>query len=375
MTLRIEIVRDVERFIALKDPWQRLWDQAGSHIFQTHNWIAGWIAGTRGRKDIRLQIALVWDGNSLVGIMPCAVYRRSGLRVLQWAAQLFSDYCDCVINSVYGSSVVMRRLWDAMRQTGGFDLISLQQIRPDAHCRPFLDAAAQEGTQLQNSSRQERCMRIDNKWSSGDAFFRSLNKKGRNNHTRGKRILSEMHGEVTFEVIESGMPFSPVIEEILGLKEAWLRIVDPNSALLGRDRVVLRAVLESVWGSGLAKIFLLRCGGEIAAASINFIVADRMEAYFTAYEAAYERASPGTILIVDYSRWAFDHGLRHVDFLRGEEAFKSRMANAETLISSFNGARTLAGRIAMFGHHWLGHYRQRQKINVSETNEVLEPVN
>ena len=72
---------------------------------------------------------------------------------------------------------------------------------------------------------------------------------------------------------------------------------------------MLRAILDKAWQSGLAKIFVLECGGRIAAASINFVYAGRMEAYFTAYDAAFERASPGTILIVEYARWSFDRGL------------------------------------------------------------------
>ena len=69
---------------------------------------------------------------------------------------------------------------------------------------------------------------------------------------------------------------------------------------LVRDATVLRAILDQAWRSGLARIFLLECGGKIAAASVNFVYAGRMEAYFTSYDAAFDRASPGTILIVEY---------------------------------------------------------------------------
>jgi len=225
-------------------------------------------------------------------------------------------------------------------------------------------------------------MRIDNKWPNGDAFFRSLNKKGRNNHTRGKRILGELGGEVAFEVIEPGQPVdqtsatstpvAPIIDDILRLKETWLQAADPNSPLLGRDGMLLRTVLDNIWRSGLATIFLLTCGGKLAAASINFVYAGRMEAYFTAYDAAYERASPGTILIVEYAQWSFDRGLRHVDFLRGEEAFKFRMANAETLTSGFSGARTLVGHVAVSGHRWLARRRQQPALAAPQAEDALE---
>jgi CelD/BcsL family acetyltransferase involved in cellulose biosynthesis len=131
--------------------------------------------------------------------------------------------------------------------------------------------------------------------------------------------------------------------------------------LLREDGAVLRSILDKALLSGRAKIFLLTCGERIAAASVNFVYAGRMEAYFTAYEAGLDRASPGTILIVEYARWSFDRGLAHVDFLRGEEAFKFRMANAETLLGSFSGARTLVGQVAVSGHRWLSRRRHRHQ--------------
>ena len=363
MTFRTEIVTGPERFASIRPQWLQLWERSGGFIFQHHDWITGWLMRDRG--DIRLRIALAWDGDRLCGAMPCAVHRRSGLRILSWAAQLFSDYCDCLLDSENPTGTVLPLLWDSLQRFGGFDLISLQQIRPDAKCRELLDALAAGGKRIYPEDRSERCLRIDNRWPDGEAFFRSLTKKGRNNHMRGKRILEELGGAVQFRCAEPpDQSGSLLMDEIMRLKQEWLRVNDPHSALLGDDCHVLRAILEKAWQSGLAKIFVLECGGRIAAASVNFVYAGRMEAYFTAYDAAFERASPGTILIVDYVRWSFDRGLRHVDLLRGEEPFKFRMANAETLLGSFSGARTLLGQVAVLGHRFLS--RRRKPHDVAE---------
>jgi CelD/BcsL family acetyltransferase involved in cellulose biosynthesis len=365
VNLKIEIVTDPARFASIQQAWQQLWERSGGYIFQTHDWLTGWLIGVQDRKEIKLQVALAWDGDRLCGAMPCAVHRRSGLRVLTWTAQLFSDYCDCLVDPADEDAGTLRALWDGLRQFGGFDLINLQQVRPDAKCRTFMDQLARNGDRVQHGDREERCMRIDNHWQDGEAFFRSLNKKGRNNHTRGKRILTELGGEVEFRLVEQPADSASLIDEIMRLKEIWLHATDPASSLLGADKTVLRAILDKAWQSGLTRIFLLETGGKIAAASINFVYAGRMEAYLTAYDAAFERASPGTILIVEYARWSFDRGLSHVDFLRGEEAFKFRMANAETVLSSFTGARTLVGQVAVSGHRWLSRRRQRQELAVS----------
>jgi CelD/BcsL family acetyltransferase involved in cellulose biosynthesis len=279
-----------------------------------------------------------------------------------------------LVDPAYENTDVLPLLWDSLARIGGFDLINLQQIRPDSKCRVFLDRLVSDGGRLHLGDRSDRCMRIDNRWPDGESFFRSLNKKARNNHTRGKRILAELGGDVSFRFIEPGEDATALFDEIIRLKEIWLRVNDPSSPLLGPDAPVLRAILDQAWRSGMARIFLLECGGKVAAASVNFVYAGRMEAYFTAYDAAFDRASPGTILIVEYARWSFDRGLSHVDFLRGEEAFKFRMANGETLLSSFAGARTLMGQVAVSGHRWLSRRRQRQEIESARPDDELEAV-
>lgn len=367
MTIKTEIVSDATRLSAVGAAWHALWERAEGYIFQHHTWIEGWLAGLQDRRDVRLQIALAWDGDRLCGVMPCAVHRRSGLRVLTWAAQLFSDYCDCLLDPAYGGSAVFASMWDELNKCGGFDLVSLQQVRPDSQCRPLLECG-----RLQPADRSERCMRIDNRWTDGETFFRSLNKKARNNHTRGKRILAELGGDVSFRIVQQNEDAAHLFDEIIRLKHTWLRANDPNSSLLGLDSLVLRSILDHIWRSGMASIFILECGGKIAAASVNFVYHGRMEAYFTAYDAAFERSSPGTILIVEYARWSFDRGLKHVDFLRGEEAFKFRMANNETMLSSFAGARTIVGHVAISGHRWLARRRQRQLVTAVAPAEELE---
>ena len=50
------------------------------------------------------------------------------------------------------------------------------------------------------------------------------------------------------------------------------------------------------------------------------------------------------------------------------------MANGETLLSSFAGARTLMGQVAVSGHRWLSRRRQRQEIESARPDDELEAV-
>jgi CelD/BcsL family acetyltransferase involved in cellulose biosynthesis len=116
-------------------------------------------------------------------------------------------------------------------------------------------------------------------------------------------------------------------------------------------------MLHAITDIGQMRLFLLMCGDRVAAASVNFIRGDTMQAYMTSYDPAFERASPGAVLIVRYTRWAFDNGLRKVDFLRGDEPFKLRLMNVEMDLNSYFGARTGIGRAALAAYHWRARLR------------------
>jgi CelD/BcsL family acetyltransferase involved in cellulose biosynthesis len=309
-----------------------------------------------------LRVLLAWEGDDLVAILPCAIRRVSGLNILQWAAQDFSDYCDAVVDPDRDWRSALDALWAAVQQAGGIDLVQLRQVRPDARARRML---AREDASLRIDDRHERCLRIDCSWPNGEAYFRSLNKKGRNNHTRGKRILEELGGPVVFRGISGDEDPTPALDRMLALKRDWLRATEPTSPLLDRDAALLRAMLQGVLASGMATLFVLESGGTIVTASLNFLYETKMQAYFTAYDPAFDRASPGTILIVEYSKWAFDRGMRQVDFLRGDETFKFRLGNAETVLDSFVGSRSLLGRAALVARDLKSRLRRPRDPAVS----------
>ncbi|MBN8899948.1 MAG: GNAT family N-acetyltransferase, partial [Rhodospirillales bacterium] len=345
----LECVTTLDRLAAVATPWHTLWRRAGADIFQHHAWVATWAADALHRRTARLRIMLAWEEGRLVAILPCAVLRWRGLRVLQWAAQDFSDYCDALVDPDTAWPATLNMLWEGALARGGIDLLQMHQIRPDARARRIL---VQDGNGLHLEDRHDRCLRIDCQWPTGEAYFRSLNKKGRNNHTRGKRIIEEIGGPVRFRCLEPNEDHGPAIDRLIALKQAWLRANDPRSPLLDAEAPLLRAMMQAALATELGKLFVLEAGNTLVTGSLNFLYETKMQAYMTAYDPAFDRASPGTILIVEYAKWAFDRGLRQVDFLRGDETFKFRLGNAETLLDRYLGARSLVGHAAVNWRHW-----------------------
>src|SRR5262249_40019790 len=86
------------------------------------------------------------------------------------------------------------------------------------------------------------------------------------------------------------------------------------------------------------------------AASINAVHGRILLAYFAVYDAAFARASPGILLMTEYTRWAFDAGLTKVDYLRGEETYKFEFANNVVSLNSYTKAMTYIGVMSLTFH-------------------------
>ena len=355
MAPRIEVITCRKRFAEIKPNWDELWRRCKADVFQNHTWIGTWLDSSHEFAAPR--IAVAWHGHDILAALPFAVRRQFGFRTLEWSAQSLSDYCDALAMPEAVSH--LSQLWTAVWQSGRFDLVNLAQVRPDALMRPLLDNYGMGQATVRRRDRQERCFAIDcGLWPNSEAWFRSLGKKGRNNFWRGERILAGCGGDVGFRCVDPAeQSIEAQLRHVMALKQEWLRTSQPSSPLLGRDGTTLDAMLHAITDIGQMRLFLLMCGDRVAAASVNFIRGDTMQAYMTSYDPAFERASPGAVLIVRYTRWAFDNGLRKVDFLRGDEPFKLRLMNVEMDLNSYFGARTGIGRAALAAYHWRARLR------------------
>jgi CelD/BcsL family acetyltransferase involved in cellulose biosynthesis len=358
MDLRIELITRLEQFGEIRPQWNALWQRCEARVFQTHDWIATWLQASGGRPTLR--IAVAWRHDEIVAAVPLVIGRRFGLRTLEWAAQALSDYCDALATPETASLLPL--LWQAVYEAGGFAVVNLAQVRPDAVIRPLLDRDRAGRMRIEGRPDAQRCLGIDRVWPDSEAWFRSLGKKGRNNFWRGERILVELGGEVAFRCLDPAeRAIDSELRHAMALKREWLRAKNPGSPLLGRDGEVLEAMLGAAAGTGQLRLFVLSCGGRIVAASVNFVGADRMDAYLTCYDSAFSRASPGTSLMVHYTRWAFDNGLQKVDFMRGDEPFKSHFANCEVHLTTYKGARTVLGRTLLAAHRWRARLRSESR--------------
>ena len=347
MNTRFELVATPSRLAEIGPQWDRLWAGSSLGVFQSHGWVMAWWRSRPESDRSTLCIGLGWSGDQLTAIVACVTRWHRGVRVLEWAAKECSDYCDAVVdpNDARGRAAVAA-VWAEMSRAGRFDIAYLSHVRPDASIRLLAGDERRKSVALRPGPRADKSLQVRNYEPNGHAWFRSLNKKARNNHTRGKRIVSES-GAVEVRLYQPDDDIGAVLDRMIVLKREWLVSTGQSNRLLDNDARTLRALIAELVRQGVVQVFSLDCGGAIVAASVNILHRGRMQAFFATYDPRFDRASPGTLIMVEYLIWAFDHGIAEVDFLCGEEGYKYKFANAQTDLVGYVGARTLLGRATL----------------------------
>ena len=336
---RLEIVADAQRLAKLGAAWDELWARADGLVFQSHGWISAWWQALPDRHRWQLRIGLVWNGDRLAAVMPLCIRKRRGLRFLEWAANSYSDYED-ILAAPDCSTATLKRLWAQLTAAGGFDIALLNRLSPEARTRELSRGATKT---LRPNHRTEVSHRVTGTWASGTAWFDSQSKKARQNYRRGLNAMAEW-GTPQFRLLTADEPLGPVLARLSTLKRKWLDVRGRTSTLFEEGEVTLTALVEALARARVLRIFVIEVNGQFVAISVNFEQHGTMMAFITTYDPDFERASPGTLLMTDYIKWSFDHGLHTVDFLCGAEAFKQRFGTEAVTLGTLTAPGSMLGR-------------------------------
>ncbi|MEI2414841.1 GNAT family N-acetyltransferase [Orrella sp. JC864] len=134
---------------ALQARWHWLLARAGAYVFQTWEWNRHWQATVGAAQGVQPRIVECRDAQGRsIALWPLALYRRQGLRVLDFLGEVVSDYRAPLLDAeVFGPMPpqAYARLWrEVLRAAGPADLVDLRRM-PQR-----LDAPGQAGRQVDN---------------------------------------------------------------------------------------------------------------------------------------------------------------------------------------------------------------------------------
>ncbi|WP_431311101.1 GNAT family N-acetyltransferase [Methylobacterium nigriterrae] len=268
----------------------------------------------------------------LVAVAPLAVTWRYGLRFLRWVGSDVFDYCDILAADERASSA----LWRAIHRCGGFDLALIKTVQAGTATNRWLAQSAKHVRSTPTFA--VRLSELHSapwlRWSS-DARFRK----------KTRRLVQK---GVRYEVLRAGPVPERVFTALISQKTAWAArqkrvglCNDPEAA-----GVILRGIAEGFARAGVLHLSWLECDEGIIAVHLGCVHAGRLYYFMKSYDAAWSPLSPGAHLLAANLVWSAAHGLNEVDFLRGSEGYKAKIANVRRSPGDFLFAGSLLGRLA-----------------------------
>jgi CelD/BcsL family acetyltransferase involved in cellulose biosynthesis len=351
--MNYEVITSEVRLAAIAEEWERLHARAARFPFADSKSFMSWWQIRGKPAGRRLHIVTGRRDEQLVSLAPLVVTRRWGLRVLEWGGNELYDYCDTLADD----DAPDQALWNVICQSGLYDFGLLRDVHPRAACKRTLRTFAQE-------TRSSRALQIRFGFSSSTIWIQeALSPSVRSYYRRAERRLLKI-GPLRFEVCHRRPVPARILEILLRHKTEWLRANHMQSWMSGKasdSATLLHRIAEAAADAGSLHLSWLECGGSVIATHLGFEHRGLLHWYIPTYAMDWGKYAPGRLLLLKLIEWSIDHGLSGFDFMRGEETYKSRLANSHHQLTDFVFASSHVARLA---GPWLIPWYVRRQANV-----------
>jgi CelD/BcsL family acetyltransferase involved in cellulose biosynthesis len=332
----VQTVRSSDEFEALASEWDTLvLAMPRPSPFLLHGWLAEWWRhyGVSGED---LAVVTVLRGGQLVGAAPLFIRRERGVRTARFLGAHESALADLLLAE--GEPMSTARLLTDGIQRQSFDYADLFGL-------PQTSLLAQTDMLPMVERVEAPVLLMPNGWE--DAYRAKTGSKRRNLHRRRLRQLGEL-GTVDFAVGRTREELEPMLEEAFRLHD--LRWKDrPDDSTFGTDvgRHFHRAALRRLADDDVLRIITMRIDGQPAAFHYFFVLGGTMLVHRLGFDPALARYSPGVVSTLETLRMAAEEGITRVEFLGGNDRYKSELADRqEPLFEAVGLVRNPRGALA-----------------------------
>jgi CelD/BcsL family acetyltransferase involved in cellulose biosynthesis/O-antigen/teichoic acid export membrane protein len=354
--LRFEILTSPAQIAALAADWRKLYAHMPNALFGSYEWFQIWERhlGQSLPNSLHIVTARHATGN-LAALLPLVVKRSGFLRVAEWAGYEVFDYGDVLALSAADAQT----LWAFVAAQKFYDIALFKDVYVHTLSLPIL----MQNMRLR-AQRLNYFLTLD--FPSGDTWLAAQSRKLRGD-TRRKREKLQAHGAVDFHIYQKGTPFpDTVIDALYEQKTAWFKARKASGVFSRPEiRAFLHELAHDAARQGNLYLAWLACDDKIIACHMGFVRGGILYLYHTTYDAAYGAYSPGNILMTETIKAAIDAGLKELDFMRGDEAYKQRFAGGTRFLSAFVLGRTRIGKIAIYLRGKIG----KKTLPPENTNE------
>lgn len=317
---RARVLRDIGSVERLLPEWDELWQRClHATTFQRPEWVFSWMQIFRPRTPLLIEFR---HNHILVGVAPLLIYQRGSERVLALMGGGISDYLDVLFDPAYAEEGV-DRFWDMLPTISGWDTLDLTDLPPTS-CLLLKNPAKWEYARtlhdvcpvLPLPSKPEKLNRV----------LPHQQRKNLRNARNRLRSLGEAHIEIAAQ---------HNLHEVLGTMfhlhtTRWTQVGEPgvlsNQAVQRFHRCVAPKLLQK----HVLRLYTLRLKHRAIAVLHTFFEREVAYYYLQGFDPEFAWFSPGTQILGAVVEDAIRHGMRNVNFLRGQERYKHGWGTQES---------------------------------------------
>jgi CelD/BcsL family acetyltransferase involved in cellulose biosynthesis len=289
--------------------WQRL-ETAASLPMQSHAFASA-LAATF-LTEAHVEVFFTGEQGGVDALLPLC---REPRRFARWRAIGADQVCE-PDDALCRNSKGARRLAEAIVADGR--ALEMDRVPAQSELIPALRSALRgRGWMSVRPATPTPTIRLEPRWKDPAACF---NSGRRSDFRRAVRRASEQ-GEVTFEIL-SPTPdgFDALFDEAIGVEmRSWKREAGTAIAADRAKESCFRHYFRSACEQGDFRIAFMRIDGRAVAMQMGLEMLDRYWLFKIGFDEAYERCSPGTLLMLHTIGWAAERGLGAYELLGNVE--------------------------------------------------------
>lgn len=322
----IEITEDLPSLLADPVSWDRL--SQGVPFRQTA-WLEPWwsILG----KDCRATVLTARDDlGQLVGLLP--LYRRGETRTLSalgdgnactdQVSVLARPEHSCEIACAFGRKLTAI----ASDPVHGWDLIDIDGVVEGEEAMAAFSVGLKEGGAILTAS-----SRMSTWFKPADANWgEHLKHHGRTNRRKMRRWSEKVDNtpELTRCVAATESEASTILDAIIDMHQRrWTAVGEDGTFAEPSFREFMHETVRRFLLQGQLNLAGIRLNGQFVGGAVNFIGENRiLYSYSSGYDVDFAELEPGRLICIDGLLELYRSNLAGIDFMRGDETYKSRFA-------------------------------------------------
>lgn len=329
-------------FEACEALWQKAGHDCASFAFQSFTWLSVWqatIGVAQGVAPLIIHLSDCTDRTLM--ILPLGIYRRRGLRVLQFLGGGISDYHAPIIDRAYAAQVgaaEFAALWESiLKRLPPVDVVWFW------HMPETIEGARNPMLTLRGANFLENAYAAALPNSFDEFRARQSTDFFKDTRRRQRRLGKE--GKVEIALPRNADEAAAWVRIMAAQKSRRWRATGTRDIFMRPEYLAFYEGVTRTWfATGNIHVCCLRVGEKVVATDWGLVYNRRFYSMMAGYEEEWARYSPGRILLENVVEWCVAEPTIDIfDLTVGGETYKRYWSDHSLAIYEYLAAVTLRG--------------------------------